>query len=133
MSVSGCRLRTTSMARLRVITASHGPRLPRLESNPPGFLQSCMKMSCNTSSAAPVSPSTRKATEYTTPEYRSYNTPIALSSPARTADMRASSSVEATLTSAFDKRAISFRYAGRTALDWRLHDRRDVTLAIVNV
>jgi hypothetical protein len=51
----------------------------------------------------------------------------------RTADMSASSLIEGTFTSAFDKRAISFRYAGRTALDCWLHDRRDVTLAIVDV
>ncbi len=73
----GLRRRSASIARFRAITASHAPSDPRPDTNASGLRQTWKKISCITSSACPGSFSTRSATEYTMPPYRSKSSVIA--------------------------------------------------------
>src|SRR3954469_8817042 len=69
------------MDRLRGTMASHPPRLPLAAVKLSGLRQICMNTSWRTSSAEAGSRSTRRATEYTTLEYRSKSGGMARSFP----------------------------------------------------
>src|SRR5260370_24571614 len=124
------------MDRLRTAVISHVRSDPFLASKPAALVQIFKKASCTTSSARPGSPSTRMATAYERPAYRSYSSKRASSLPAARTTASSEAARPAVAMGSHDLERVRGRVAARPAggqlSNWGFLGRGDRPLFVVD-
>src|SRR2546428_2914145 len=111
------------MERLRTAVISQVRREPFLGSKPAALVQIFKNASCTTSSARPGSPSTRMATAYERPAYRSYSSKSASWLPAARTTASSASARPSVAIGSNDLERVNGRVAAACSAGGQLTDR----------